>query len=251
MLEFLRDPLWQFVGVALAVVAIVVSLRVYVAQRPRKRLLVERIARVPLVAGGSKGIPGLRILFGERELKSALVVLVRVQCTGNGPIVANDYETPLRLQFEDEATVLSADAVDTTPLGIPVSLACDGSGAIASKQLLNPGDFFTVRLLVENSKGRLEATARIAGVVKLEVGRRISLTQPASAILGLVLIVVAFVFTPEPKSTHLSDIRPDEVPYAIAITVGFLLMPGSALSQARSMLRVLRDRLRPYRLDDE
>lgn len=253
MLELLRDPLWQFIGALLAAITVAVSLWIFVAQRSRKRLLVERIARVPLIAGGSKGIPGIRITFGDRELKSALVVLVRVRCTGNVPIVADDYESPLRLQFEDSAAVLSADAIDTTPIGIPILLTCDGAAATVSKRLLNPGDLFTIRLLVENSKGRLQATARIAGVARLDVTQSPSFIQPTSTLFvmfGLVLFLGSSWFSPAPKSIFISDLRPDEFPYAAGELMGLLFLISGTILQFRAMRRWLGDSFRPYRRDE-
>ena len=90
MLEILRDPVWQFVGAVLALLAIAITIWVYFAQRPRKRLLVERVARVPLITVGADRIPGLQITIDGHQIERATVVVVLVRNLGNAPLAAKD-----------------------------------------------------------------------------------------------------------------------------------------------------------------
>src|SRR6266853_5074399 len=99
MVDLLRDPAWQFVGAVFALIAIVASVWIFLAQRPKKRLLVQTVARVPLVALGSNGIPGLQITFNGNAVENASVFQVRVENIGNVPIVAADFEHPVRVEF--------------------------------------------------------------------------------------------------------------------------------------------------------
>jgi preprotein translocase subunit SecY len=68
MLALLQDPVWQFVGAFLALVAIGVTVWVYFAQRTRRRLLVEKVGRMPLVTIGPKKIPGLAITVNDQPI---------------------------------------------------------------------------------------------------------------------------------------------------------------------------------------
>lgn len=243
MLAALRDPIFTAI---LAILAIMVSIWVYFAQRPRKRLLVERIARVPLVTMGSAGIGGLKITFADRELQSALVVLVNVQCIGNLPILATDYELPLSFSFESDAVVLSADRVESQPGEIPIHLDCAGSRAIVSGRLLNPGDSFTVRILVENSKGRMTSNARIAGITSIETSKRVSFLPPTLVVMGVALVIFALWLVPEDPSKRVSQIRPEEITSAVLSVVGTLIASLGAGMHVFTVLRRLRQQVRHY-----
>ena len=124
MLEILRDPVWQFVGAMLALLAIAVTIWAYFAQRPRKRLLVERVARVPLITVGADRIPGLQITIDGHQIERATVVVVLVRNLGNAPLAAKDFESSLTLDFEVGSVVLDAQISGSTPEHLPVMYSC-------------------------------------------------------------------------------------------------------------------------------
>ena len=49
MIELFRDPIWQFIGAALAFIAIIVSVVTVVVQQRKKSLAYEILARTPLL----------------------------------------------------------------------------------------------------------------------------------------------------------------------------------------------------------
>jgi hypothetical protein len=237
MLEILRDPLWQFIGAVIAVFALISGYIFYRRQRQVKRLVVETVTTVPLVAVAKEGIEGLRVLFNERPIKDAAIVMVDVFCSGNTPILAADFDIPLSFEFGDSALVLSADLSKAEPIDLPASIACHGSKATVSKLLLNPGDSFRVRFLVENAKGDVKATARIVGVSKIENARPISIFATFGAIIGGIIIITSVLFAPGLREDLTRDVRPGEWPYIFGFIVGFGLMIFSSGEQLRYLLR--------------
>jgi hypothetical protein len=168
MIELLRDPVWQFVGAALALVAIFVSLYSYLKQRPKKRLVVEKRAVVPLVSSRVKHFPGLEVLFNREPIEFATVLAVRVRNTGNSPILPQDYENAICLKFDQGVGVLAVEIKNREPENLSIeAYALDGRIDF-SKCLLNPGDHFECVAVLKNTEGDFEAHARIAGVAKLE-----------------------------------------------------------------------------------
>lgn len=250
MLDILRDPAWQFIGTLLALIAIGISLWIVFAQRSKKRLLVETVAHVPLVAFDSKGIPGLRIMFNDSPVENASVLLVRMQNIGNVPVLASDFEQPISLEFEEGARVLNADIGQTKPKHLPIKVAFADRSVLVERHLLNPGDAFTCRALIQNSKGKYTAKARVAGVLELETKRQVLFAQPLVVIFSFAIIVAAFYLTPKPMSFRLLDIRPEEIPYLLLVVVGGLVLFISTLFDLRSRTRRFHERFLLFGDDD-
>jgi hypothetical protein len=96
MTGLLHDSIWTFVGSITAVVAVLVAVAIYFGQRERKRVFVELITRIPLLAADKLGIEGLKLTFNEERLTNATVHMIRVACIGNRSILAADFESPIR-----------------------------------------------------------------------------------------------------------------------------------------------------------
>lgn len=244
MIELLRDSIWTFIGTLAALAAIVVTITIYYGQRERKRLLIETMAKVPLLALGEKGIDGLRLTFQDQPLLEATVLLIRVTCVGNRPIMAADYDTSIAFNFAEDAQILSADVISTNPNGIPIVAASEGHSATLTRQLLNPGDSVTCRLLIKDSDGKYEVSGRIAGVKKIERTSTSSILPSAASIVAMVLIFGSYLLSPNPKSFALTDLRPEEFPYAFAGLAGFIVLMTSAISDLRSRLSRTQDQRR-------
>lgn len=239
MIEFIRDPLWQFIGSLIAIAALAVSIWVYLRQRQRKRLVIGTVARLPLVALGRRGIPGLEVTFEGRRIENATIFIIQVQSVGNTPIIPSDYEAPISFRFGDSARVLNVEIVDPRPGDLAVIPTGDGPVVTLSPHLLNPGDEFRVRVLVENPGGGPEARARIAGVQKLESQPPLSFAGSILTLVGVALAITVF-FSPDPRSSQISEIRPDELPYAIIGVAGMVLMLTGSVATLRLLLRQLR-----------
>jgi hypothetical protein len=225
--EFFRDSIWTFVGAVLAVAAIIVSVLIYLGQKQRKRLCVERIADVPLTRSGFRGIDGLQITYRGRTLDRPVVVLARISNPGNAPIQRADFEAPITLEFEQDTEILEVSVLETQPSGIPVSAEINGATAVLSPHLLNPGDTVLMRILLAESGSKFKPSARIAGVVVIETRARTSLWPPIIGVLGVLILILSAVYSPTPRSVYLSEIRPDEIPYLIAMILSTLLILGT------------------------
>lgn len=222
MTEILRDSIWTFIGAVLALAAILVSWAVYLAQKQRKRITVETLARVPLIAFGKEGITGLEITFNGEALERATIVLIRVTNAGNTPILSADFEAPLSFEFATGAKILSASIVASEPERMPVTASFTAGLVTLSPHLLNPTDNLTCRVLLPASDTKYQSLGRIVGVKKIEGTRRVSLAQPAVSLLGMVAAAGAFWLSPEPKSARISELRLEEMPFLAVIASGFL-----------------------------
>jgi len=243
MHELLRDSIWTFVGAVLALIAIGATFWVYALQRPRKRLLIERVARVPLVTIGTEKIEGLEVKFNGDVLESASVIVVRITNSGNQPITAEEFERPVTLIFEEGAAVLHAEISEPSPKGLVVATSSQGRELQIERCLLNPGDTFLCRALVRDSKGRYEPAARVVGMKDIETSRAVSIARPVAMASCVAVAFVAYTLSPTPKSISPTELRPEEMPYLVALLLAMLTLSVLTLGDLKARLRSMRDRL--------
>lgn len=241
--ELLRDSIWTFVGAVLALAAIIVSILIYLGQKQKKRLRVERIAGVPLARVGSQGIDGLQVAYKGRSLDRPSIVVVRISNPGTAPIHSADFEAPITLEFEQNTELLEASVIETQPSGISVSIEIKGSVAILSPHLLNPGDIVVMRILLATGRSKFTPFARIAGVGVIETRVSTSLWPPILGMLGMLVVIAAIIFAPVPNSTKIMELRAEEIPYLVALAFGALLMLGVLGRDLVTRFDRIRDRI--------
>ena len=101
--------------------------------------------------------------LGGVQIARPWLVSTRIQNTGNQAIESRDIESPLRLTFQT-SMVVSAVPRESFPDGIETLVEIEDSTVTFRHQLLNPGEWFSVDLLLDGEPARSRATARITGV---------------------------------------------------------------------------------------
>lgn len=251
MLDLLRDPAWQFVGVILGLAAIAVSIWVYFAQKPHKRLLVETIVRFPLVRVGPNHIPGLDVTFNGLPVEDASIALVKITNIGNAPLLGSDFEEPLALSFGAQSKVLHAEISSTSPTDIPIIAVAADCEVLFSRNLLNPGDYYQCRVLVQNSSGAFSIKGRIAGVNKIHRVQRIRLWFPALVLVFVVVLIGLMVFGPRPDAVDPFSIRAEEIPYIVATLLSSICVTAAAMFELKSRILRLREQMALLRGDKD
>jgi hypothetical protein len=165
IMEFLRDPLWQFIGAVLALAAIALTIWLTVKDRQRKRFTPIVLSHGPLIS-----------IAEEQELRNRLIVsfdnqllaepdiyafIIRFMNTGNIALTREDMSDPVRIDFNPEAEVLTVNVLETGPEPFDAKAESDGSRAILNPVLMNKGQFVTVKILVRNYKFVLRAYVHI------------------------------------------------------------------------------------------
>lgn len=239
MLELLRDSVWQFIGAFMALVAILVSLFIFFKQSQRKRVSYDVLADIPLLTIKEENALGLQISFRDEAVSKPCLFFLRIHNTGSAPITYDDYEQSIQLTFGENCRVLAAELVDSYPKKLPIEISHTDTIVSFSRSLLNVGDSYTCRILGSNLPDKYEISGRIAGVSCIErlVDKPAYLGLPT--FVGIVLILVAYFFSPNPHSLALSDIRLEEAPFIIVSLVGFgLLILQRFLDEASSARRL-------------
>ncbi|MBD3309538.1 hypothetical protein GF348_24375 [candidate division KSB3 bacterium] len=172
--RFLRDNIWQFVGVIVSVIAILATYHIFFRQRPVKALQVVILANTSLVEVKQDMAEKITVSYEGKTISNLSVVQLKIENTGNQPIRREDYERPIHIVFALEAEIVEAEIVESNPPNIEMNLEMpqddddlsaslhpDHQGqkddeeqtpnaAILSPTLLNPGDRVILRFLVIN-----------------------------------------------------------------------------------------------------
>lgn len=192
-MDFLKHPAWQ---VFLAVVAIIVSVFIYIDQRPVRRLKVDVLSNNPLVSVNSDIANEIQILYKGSPVQSLSLILLKIANAGNQPITSNDFNTPLRVVLSEESEIAEVVVQDTNPKNIQMTPSISMKNEITfSKTLLNPGDQVVVRILAINNDGSLDINARITGISNIDIQSVVDneRKQNINSIWGLVLAIVIFI----------------------------------------------------------
>ena len=189
-MDILRDSIWQFGGFVLALVAIGVSIFIYLKSRHRKELSYEIISNTSLVSidDSDDVVTGrIEILFEGHSVENVNLAITRLVNSGNVPIVKDDYDSPIKFEFGVEAEIFSVKVIQSKPENLmPTMFVHYASPHIKLKSLkgpieiepllLNSKDEFTFKVLGSNI-GKISAGGRIVGVKEiklLEINRNVS-----------------------------------------------------------------------------
>lgn len=191
--QLLRDPIWQFVGVAISLVALVVAVIAIRAQQQRRSLGYYFASDRPILyVFDDKLKDRLTLSLDGQPVRGLSTYEVAVFNDGNVPILPADYVEPLRIQFGTGFKVLAVAVSDSSPPDLGVAVEAEGGAYRASPALLNPGDHYVIQFLVDQSSRDHYASptvrGRIAGVKELKSRS----SRPAAAFrLGFYRFVLA------------------------------------------------------------
>jgi hypothetical protein len=244
-MDSLRDPVWTFVGVVVAILIAAVIVSVTLWLRNRKALSYEVVSDVPLVTishgANDSATEAIEIRYNGNPVQDVRLVVVRLWNSGNVPIAQNDYDEPLTLQFGGQ--LLASDVIESTPPALKKKAIAGGGigpgyAAIAFHNLvLNPRDSITVQALLTDFTGDVSVEGHIVGIPSIrrsDDGQVTGWALAFSFVLGLCGII-GFVVALNARDSVAS--------LAASLVVGVALgMAIGALTYQR-LLDVLRRRL--------
>jgi hypothetical protein len=193
MSPLFRDPIWQFVGVVISLIALVVAIVAIRAQQRRKSIGYHFTSDRPILYVFDEALKSrLTLSLDGQPVQGLSTYEFAVFNDGNVPVLPGDYAEPIRLQFADNSRVLAVAVTETHPADLGVKIEAEEEGYRVSPVLLNPRDEFVVQFLVDQENrahyARPTVRGRIAGV--REVAPRKA--RPASALrMGFYRFVLA------------------------------------------------------------
>lgn len=171
ILAVLRDSTWQFAGVAIAIIALVMAAISLAHQLRRKSLFVtvrgyQRLVD-PELAGSEDE---LSVTFNGQRITKLSSLSLHFSNNGSLPISSEDFETSIEVAFKNNPKILRAKISETTPKNLPVRTDISSGALIINPLLLNPKDQFEIEVLLEGMQDRTprdiepSVSARICGL---------------------------------------------------------------------------------------
>ncbi|MDB5776330.1 MAG: hypothetical protein JWP38_2463 [Herbaspirillum sp.] len=183
-MDIFRDASWTFVGVVLAIAALLVTIYGIKKQIAKKSLIYTVGDQYPLyLLYDEKNHTRVKVLFDEIEVKKPITIDLRLKNLGNMPINEADFAGPIKILFSSPVRIVSSQIIDVKPGNLPVIESPIGPGSEYGIQLapllLNPGDSISIRFLYEDDGTipELSVSARISGISEVkrilhsEIGR--------------------------------------------------------------------------------
>ena len=247
MLEPFRDPLWQSVGVVLAILALGGSFLIYSWQRTHRSVTYDVLSWTNLLTVGEEIAGKVQVLYEGSPAKSLTLLTIKVWNSGNQPLLVTEFERPVSFTVDKESRVLSAAVIETDPRGVEANIEAIDNTVVLKPALLNPGDSITIKLLVRDMGRTVWPDARIVGVKNVRLVRESTRPGLVAAIAGLALLAITvylFVSALPPRGQ-----RPalgNTVYYGVVtFSLGYISLVWSLFSLRRAKRRNARLRRNP------
>jgi hypothetical protein len=191
MTDILRDPIWQFIGALLALIAIGVSVYIFFLQRTKKSLSYQIMSETELLTVNEEIKGKIQILYEGIPVQKVHLLVLKILNDGNIPVTPDDFKETLSFFFGKKAQILSAEVTETSPKTLkPVLNIIDKNKIVLEPTLINGQDSITTKLLLAQYRGKVTPNARIVGVREVrELKDRTKLMLGLTPILANVLLV--------------------------------------------------------------
>jgi hypothetical protein len=139
LIDWLRDPIWQFLGALLTIVVFAIG---YFITRQSRGLSFEIVVNSKVFKSAAGVSERVQLLVDGKPLEDASLLVVKIVNSGNQPINERDYSDPIKIQVENyltDPTLLSAQVIATSPDNPLATIRIEGNRAVLSPVLLNCG----------------------------------------------------------------------------------------------------------------
>lgn len=158
------------------IIIIIAAFIVFFLQIRKKMLSYTILTNSGLFTDSDMAKGSLEILFKGQVIPNVQLVEIRIKNSGNLPIKPDDYIEPLRLRSSN-SKILSSEVSDTYSVGAHIEKeSSNQSEIVLSRTLLNPRDFFDVKILLSGESADLSVVGRIVGVSTIQnlTGREVN-----------------------------------------------------------------------------
>lgn len=197
---FLRDPLWQFIGVVIAIAALLLTIFLYKRQVRRKELLWDVIENVSLSSFNISQSVKSTIVYKTLRLNDVNLINLKIWNSGNIEILKDDFSEPITLDFGQKAKVLEVGLLEVKPNNLidQISFSAETNHVKLMPLLLNSGDLIKLKVLVTKFSGNMndvKVNARIAGIKQIYRSSEIEpyLTVVGSSFIKMLLSIIGTI----------------------------------------------------------
>ena len=181
------------IGHLLEIMIIIAAFVIFFLQIRKKALTYTVLTNSGLVPISDEAQNNIQILYKGKVVPNVQLVEMRIKNSGSLPIKPEDYIEPLRVRLSN-SKILSSEVMDAHSVGAYIETKLSNQSEIAlSKTLLNPTDFFDVKILYADGADDLAVVGRIVGVKKIQniTGREVNYYILLSFVAVNVLALIA------------------------------------------------------------
>jgi len=176
----------------LEIITIIAVFVIFFLQIRKKTLTYTVLTNSEVVPGSRDGKSNIQIHYKGKVVHQVRLIEIRIKNSGGLPIKPEDYIEPLSLRLPN-SEILSSEVRDAQSLGAYIETeSSHRSEIVLSKTLLNPTDFFDVKVLLADGDADFSVIGRIVGVSRIrnltghEVNYYILLSFIAVNVLALI-----------------------------------------------------------------
>lgn len=233
--EIFRDQIWNFIGVIIACVTLLITVILYFLQKHKKGLSYEILSSSSLLTSKEKLEGKIKILYNEQEVQNVNFLEIKVLNTGNIGISASDYERPLRFIYSSEAKILTAEIIKSEPESLTTDLTIFQNEIVIQPILMNSKDYLVIKAIVSNSIDQeFIVDGRIKDVKDIKKQGE-SYLPIIMAIVGIILTITGMI-----QLTSIEKAIEIQTPWTIQksisvslITLGYILMIAFVLTKGK------------------
>jgi hypothetical protein len=163
MTDIFRDPIWQFVGVLLALFAIAMTFWIYWLQRQTKELAFGLVSSRRLLAIADEMSPRVTVQLDGKLVSNLHLLVYAIKNSGHKAIATSDFVRAPFIAFSD-GQIVSVEVASQCPENMRAELTLFSTKVELSPLLLNPGDQLLIQVLLSSSKPSATFDARIVDV---------------------------------------------------------------------------------------
>jgi hypothetical protein len=191
VIEAIRDPVWQFVGVLVAVLSLAAAFWIYWLQQQTKELAFGLLSARRLLSVSDELSSRVTVQLDGISVGSLHLLVFGLKNSGHRAVVPADFEQHLCIQFSD-GQVVSAEIAAQIPSDLGAKLTTSDTTVELQPILLNSGDQMLLQVLLSSATPRYALEARVQDISSFApINSRPRL--PPFLASGLPMMMIAFI----------------------------------------------------------
>lgn len=190
---------WKFfLTLLLTVASIVIPVWLWQADLSSKALTLTIKSVADLQPQGLGRLEGIQMSIDGKPLRTPFVSVLELTNTGSRPILAADFEGPLKIAVAKPSVFVKAQPGSATPTSLEPRADLIESMVVVQPLLLNPGDVIQLTVVTADARPEYSVRGRIVGVKEVTVNdaqserkTKVHWLAQAEAILLLVIYMVS------------------------------------------------------------
>ena len=173
---------WNFIGIAIALLGVLISWK----QNKSKKLSYSVIS-YPLFEIKDSLKNDLEIRYKNEIVNQVYTCIINVKNFGNQSIRKEDFDEPITFQIQNCKHIFSVENISTSPKKLVVNIEVKGNTLKINSMLLNPTDYFTLKLILEGENILVNVDTRIIGIK--EIQNKKDLEEKSNKIKGVFILI--------------------------------------------------------------